>query len=53
MMKAITRLELLAIRDALLSTLEEEDIDEEGVQEALEIVEALLNGEEVTLCQEQ
>lgn len=52
-MKAITRLELLAIRDALLSALEEEDMDREGAQEALEIVEALLNGEEVTLCQEQ
>ena len=52
MMKVITKLELLAIRDALLSSLEEEDIDEEGVREALTIVEALLNGEEVTLCPE-
>jgi len=53
MMKVITKLELLTIRDVLLSMQEEEDVDQDEVVDALEIVEALLNGEEVqVLCQE-
>ena len=53
MMLVITRLELLTIRDALQSILEEEDYDTEDVEEGLEIVEALLLGQEVTLVQEE
>lgn len=51
-MKSITNLELLTIRDVLLTMIEEEDVNEEDVQEALDIVEALLNGEELIIWQE-
>ncbi len=52
MMKSITNLELLTIRDVLLTMVEEEEVSKDDVQEALEIVEALLDGEEVVLWQE-
>ena len=52
MMYYITRLELLTIRDILLSEMEEEEVDKDEVSEGLEIVEALLSGQEVTVCQE-
>jgi len=54
-MKVISKGELLHIRDVLLSILEEEveEVDISEAEEALEIIEALLNGEEVTVvCQE-
>ena len=52
-MKMITKLELLTIRDVLLSMQEEEDVDQDEVTEALGLVEALLNGEEVQIsCEE-
>ena len=52
MMYYITRLELLTIRDILLSELEEDEVGKDEVSEGLEIVEALLEGKEVTVCQE-
>ena len=51
MMKSITNLELLTLRDVLLSMLEEDDVNEDDIKEALEIVEALLRGEEVIMFQ--
>ena len=45
-MKAITKIELLTIRDALLSVMEEEEIDGEAVCDALDIVNSLLKEEE-------
>lgn len=53
MMYYITRLELYTLRDGLSSVLEEEDYDTEDVREGLIIVEALLDGQEVTVCQEE
>lgn len=47
-MKQITKLELLTIRDALKSVLEDADYDSEEILDALEIVEALLTTKEVT-----
>ena len=52
MMYYITRLELLAVRDVLLTQVEEGEVGEEDLLEGLEIVEALLSGEEITVCQE-
>lgn len=46
-MKHITKLELLTIRDALRSVLEDADYDSEEILDALEIVEALLVTKEV------
>lgn len=45
-MKAITKIELLTIRDALLSALEEEEVDGEAVCDALDIVNSLLTEED-------
>jgi len=51
--KAITTTELLHIRDVLLSMLEEgEDCDLDEVHEALLIVEALIEGQEVMITQD-
>ena len=51
MMYSITRLELFTIRDALQSILEEEDYDTGDIEEGLEIVWALLDGDSFILVQ--
>lgn len=51
LMYVITRLEAMHLRDALLS-IKEEEVDTEEVDEALVIVEGILNGQEVTICLE-
>ena len=53
LMYVITRLEALHLRDALLSIREEDEVDQGEIDEAIEIVEGLLSGEEVTVCLEQ
>lgn len=53
LMYVITRLEALHLRDALQSMSEEEDADMGEIEEALVIVEGILNGQEVTVCLEK
>ena len=52
LMYVITRLEALHLRDALVA-IREDEVDTEEVDEAIVIVEGILNGQEVTVCLEK
>ena len=51
LMYVITRLEALHLRDALLA-MKEDEVDGDEIDEALIIVDGILNGQEVTVCLE-